>query len=99
MVKRITVGVTVDESSLALDVIDQVGPGGEYVGIERTFKHFREVWYTTLFDRTRSVPGMDTQTEPVRDRLRRTTTHILETHRPAPLASEIVADVDKREKE
>jgi trimethylamine--corrinoid protein Co-methyltransferase len=99
MVKRISGGVTVDESSLALTVIHQVGPGGEYVSVEHTLQHFREVWYPTLFDRTRSVPGMDTQEEPVRDRLRRTTIHILDTHQPAPLPPEVVAELDKREKE
>jgi hypothetical protein len=37
--------------TLALDVIDAVGPGGDFLGTDHTHDHFREVWYPRLFDR------------------------------------------------
>jgi trimethylamine--corrinoid protein Co-methyltransferase len=51
LVKRFMRGVEITEESLALDVIDQVGPGGHYLGEDHTFQHFRENWIPELLDR------------------------------------------------
>ncbi len=43
--KRIRRGFTVGEETLATDVVDAVGPGGNYLTQEHTVRHFRqEVW-------------------------------------------------------
>ena len=44
-------GVTVDEESLALDLIHKVGPGGNFLGEMHTVKHLKEIWQPGLFDR------------------------------------------------
>ena len=41
-VKRTLQGITVNEETLCLDLIDKVGPGGEYMTQPHTFKHYRE---------------------------------------------------------
>lgn len=54
MTKRILRGITVDEETLALDVINRIGPGGHYISDAHTFKHFkRELWRPRLMDRRR----------------------------------------------
>jgi len=54
MVKRFKRGIHIDEESLALDVIDRVGIGGQYVTEDHTLHHFRsETWQADLFDRER----------------------------------------------
>ncbi len=53
MVKRIMRGISVDEESLCVDVIDKVGPGGNYLTEEHTLRHFRtEYWRPQLLDRS-----------------------------------------------
>jgi trimethylamine--corrinoid protein Co-methyltransferase len=52
MVKRILQGIPVDEASLALDVMKDVGPGGHYLEHDHTYDRFRtEIWRPKLMDR------------------------------------------------
>ena len=44
-------GAEITEESLALDLIDEIGPDGQFLQSEHTLKHFRERWYPGLFDR------------------------------------------------
>jgi trimethylamine:corrinoid methyltransferase-like protein len=52
LVKRMCQGIKVDEETLAVDVIQQVGPAGNYLAADHTVSHFRkELWFPKLFDR------------------------------------------------
>ena len=42
MIKHAVKGIDVDDATLAVDVIRQVGPGGEFVSHEHTYQHFKE---------------------------------------------------------
>lgn len=42
MIKKVISGIEVNEETLAVDVIKQVGAGGEFVSHEHTCKHFRQ---------------------------------------------------------
>lgn len=48
MVTRITQGFEINEESLALDLIDQIGPGGEYLTSQHTLRHFKQNWFPHL---------------------------------------------------
>ena len=99
MAKRILAGVAVTPETLAVDVIEQVGPGGHYLTQPHTRSHFRaEAWFPTLMDRqmrrTWTASGSQTMAQRVRAKVR----DILEHHQPSPLPegveerlSEIVA--------
>jgi trimethylamine--corrinoid protein Co-methyltransferase len=53
MVKRFTGGIAVNQETLALETLRQVGPGGHFLQTDHTFDHFREeCWLPSLFDRT-----------------------------------------------
>jgi trimethylamine--corrinoid protein Co-methyltransferase len=43
-------GVPVTDETLAIDLIDRVGPGGHYLQEAHTMEHFREVRYSKLFE-------------------------------------------------
>lgn len=45
-------GVTVDDESLAVDLIEKVGIGGNFLGEKHTRRHMRDVWRPRFFDRT-----------------------------------------------
>jgi trimethylamine--corrinoid protein Co-methyltransferase len=104
MAKRILGGITVTPETLAVDVIEQVGPGGHYLTQEHTRQHFRtELWFPTLIDRQMrrgwEASGRKTMAERVRAKVR----DILEHHQPLPILAEaearlkeIVAEADER---
>ena len=49
MIQHICAGITVDEDTLGLDVIERVGPGGHYITEEHTIAHMvDEFFYPTL---------------------------------------------------
>lgn len=52
MVKRILRGIQVDDSTKALDVMDEVGPGGHFLEHDHTYSRFKnEIWQPELMDR------------------------------------------------
>ena len=62
--KRVLRGIPVDDDTPALDVLDEVGPGGHFLGHDHTYKRFKtENWRSPLVDRTLEVllgaPGED----------------------------------------
>ncbi|MBW2057080.1 MAG: trimethylamine methyltransferase family protein [Deltaproteobacteria bacterium] len=81
MVKHIGRGVRVDEEHLALDVIDRVGPGGQYLSDDHTLEHYRrDFWFPRLLDRSRVKEKMD---------------QILETHQPEPMDEKLMEEMKK----
>ncbi len=93
--RRIERGVTVNEDTLALDVIHEVGPGGEFLTNEHTFENFRdEFWFPTLL--TREVYGNWEQNKmDMRTRLRNKTARILSEHKAEALSDEIMQKLDE----
>lgn len=59
MVKRVMKGFTISDETLALDMINGVGPAGHFMEKDHTFEHFRtDVWYPSIFERDRFEPWM-----------------------------------------
>ena len=48
MTRRFVDGVRLDDEALALDVIDEVGPGGEFLSHDHTMAHWREFWMPSV---------------------------------------------------
>ena len=46
-----TRGVVVDDETLALDTIDEVGPTGSFLQHPHTMRHYKEPFYSKLFDK------------------------------------------------
>jgi trimethylamine--corrinoid protein Co-methyltransferase len=57
MCKRIKRGEAINAQTLALDVIAQVGPGGEYLTNMHTFQNFRKSLYTPIMEQKESFAG------------------------------------------
>jgi trimethylamine--corrinoid protein Co-methyltransferase len=104
MARRLLSGVTVTPETLAVDVIQQVGPGGHYLSQEHTRRHFRaETWFPTLIDRQMRRAWEAGGSQTMADRIRAQVVDILEHHQPAPLPDgteqalrEIVARAEAR---
>lgn len=95
MVRRIIQGFEINEETLALDLIDSVGPGGEYLTSDHTLKHFKQNWFPDLVSR---VPYEKWEQEGKKDlgaRARERIRHIIENHNPKPLPEDIKAELQK----
>jgi len=51
MIKQLMGGIDLSPSAMALDLIDEIGPGGDFFSSDHTLKHYKETWYPTLLDR------------------------------------------------
>jgi len=81
--------VQVNEETLALDVIAEVGPEGEYLKTEHTRKHFRERWYPNLFERDTYNSWIEKGGKTLGERASDAVDQILSEHEPESLPSEI----------
>jgi len=97
MVNQYMRGVPVNDETLALDVIDQVGPGAHFLQESHTLKHFREVWYSDLFDRSINDQWLASGAKRFEERLREQTRKVME-HQPTPLPEEVVRELARMEK-
>jgi trimethylamine--corrinoid protein Co-methyltransferase len=93
MMRHFMAGVSLDAESLALDVIHQVGPGGDFLTAKHTLQHFRELWQPSLFDRRRTEDWIAAGSPRLGARLREKTVEIIQEHRPTPLPDSIREEV------
>ncbi|MDH3883456.1 MAG: trimethylamine methyltransferase family protein [Desulfobacterales bacterium] len=89
-VKRLMRGFELDDTHIGLDVIRQVGPGGEFLSAEQTMKFFKqEHWIPNLCNRDSLADwtrkGKKDWGRMVTDKAR----EILKTHEPAPLHADV----------
>jgi len=97
MTRRIMRGVEVSDDTLMLDLIDRVGPGGEFMSTKETARQCRaEIWMPTLMDRDPCVNWEASGALTMYDRIKARVREILATHEPLPLpegASERIAAI------
>ena len=55
MIKRILAGITVDDDTLALDAIREVGHGGSYLGADHTLRHFAASYTSRCYSRRQTI--------------------------------------------
>jgi len=94
LVKRFLQGVEITEETLALEVIDRVGPGGHYVNQDHTRQHFRKNWFPKLLDRTTRMSWEKGGQLTLGDRAAARVREILEHHEPKPLDAAAVAELE-----
>jgi trimethylamine--corrinoid protein Co-methyltransferase len=94
LVKRFMRGIEISTETLALDVIGQVGPGGQFLDHPHTYKHFRSNWVPGLFDRAAREDWELEGQLTMADRATAKVQKILETHQPQPLPNGITEALD-----
>ena len=93
MMRRFVGGFSLDAESLALDVIHQVGPGGDFLTARHTLRHFRELWQPMLWDRQRADAWSASGSKRLGDRLRDKTVSLMESHHPEPLPDAVRQEI------
>jgi trimethylamine--corrinoid protein Co-methyltransferase len=87
--RRITRGIEVNEDTLAVDVIHDVGPNGHYLREKHTRRHYKtEFWYPKLCDRRNYEEWEMMGSQTMGDRVIARVQDILATHEPTPIKPE-----------
>ncbi len=93
MMRRFVDGFLLDAESLALEVIHQVGPGGDFLTAKHTLRHFRELWQPMLWDRQRADAWSAAGGKRLGERLRDKTISLMESHQPEPLPDAVREEI------
>jgi trimethylamine--corrinoid protein Co-methyltransferase len=104
MVERLVKGVDVSDKTLALDVIDEIGPGGHFLAHKHTRDHHqKEHFIPQLLDTQSYESWAKAGSKDLRDKAREEVKRILQEHRPPQLdkalgkeLEEYVKQVEKR---
>ncbi len=96
VIGRLLRGVSVNEETLALELIHRVGPGGAFIDTDHTLAHFRDELFSP--DLTHYDPRDDWLAAGAPDMITRAQAKaraILAEHTPPPLPEEIEARLDE----
>lgn len=89
-------GIEVNDETLAVDVIKEVGPGGNYLGHSHTLKHFRNLcWFPKLtvrdcYETWQASGGLDMRQRAIAEARR-----ILKEHHPSYIDDKTKTELDK----
>lgn len=93
--RRIERGIEINEDTLALEEIAEVGQGGEFLSSEHTLDHFREeVWFPSLTNRE-GVNNWVSHKTDMRTAIREKTLKLLQEHRAPELSAETMDELNK----
>ncbi len=86
LVKVMFRGIPMSADHFALDVIDEVGPGGYFLGADHTAKFFRQEFFLpTILDRDNFETWEQKGSPSLEDRANKKVLELLASHKPAPL--------------
>jgi len=95
MIKHVVKGITVNDEMLAVDVIHEIGPFGDFIGHEHTRRHMRTLQsQPKLIDRRRRDFWQQLGGTDLAQRAREEAKYILKTHKPDPLPPDVASTLD-----
>lgn len=98
--KRLLQGIPVNSETLAIDVINEVGPGGHYLMTDYTMKRFRdELWVPKLSNRKGFEVWKNAGASDMGSRVNEEVKRILKEYKAPELPKEIVARVKELSRE
>jgi trimethylamine--corrinoid protein Co-methyltransferase len=95
-----TAGVRVDDETLALDVVDELGPGGDYLGHDHTLRHYKEPFHGRLIDKRSFSHWQRQGATTMEQRAAAVVNEILSHHQVEPLPADVqqgIREVVQRE--
>lgn len=81
--------IEISDETLALDLIDEVGPDGSFLDSDHTMNHFRDRWYPEIFERGNFDQWLEAGGLSLGERAAQQVDTILEEHRPESLPEDI----------
>lgn len=88
-IRAMTRGVAVNDETLALDVVDELGPTGSYLTHEHTMSHYRDAYYSELMDKGPFSSWEGRGSTTMEARAAQKVDEILESHTVEPLPEDV----------
>jgi trimethylamine--corrinoid protein Co-methyltransferase len=101
-IRAATKPVLVNEETLALDLIDELGPEGDYLASDHTFQHYRDPYYSSLADKRQYDDWLEQGGTTLEQRAADQVDEFVSRYQEVPLPEEIkqkLRDIVKREQE
>lgn len=93
-IKRYLKSFTLDKESLAIDLIDEIGPEGDFLATDLTLNRFKEeIWSPTIIDRSIHENWAAAGSTTLRDRAREKARDLLKNHQPTCLPESVRKEV------
>ncbi len=83
----------ISDETLALDLIDEMGPDGQFLDSEHTLAHFRKHWYPDVFERGNYEQWQAKGSKSLGERAAERVAKILDKHQPEPLPEDVAQAV------
>jgi trimethylamine--corrinoid protein Co-methyltransferase len=94
MIKHVIRGIPVNDEMLAVDVIHEIGPFGDFISHAHTVKHMKAMQsQPKLIDRRRRDFWQQSGGTDLAQRAREEAKVILKTHKPEPLPPEVLSSI------
>jgi trimethylamine--corrinoid protein Co-methyltransferase len=93
MIKHVVQGITVNDKTLAVDVIHEIGVGKNFLSHDHTFKHMRSQSQPKLIDRRTREDWEAGGRSDLYQRALEEARYILENHKPDPLPEDVLAAI------
>jgi len=94
IIHKVMQGIVVDDETLALEAIANVGPGGNFLTQKHTRKHMREIFLPQFMDR-RPYSEWENKKDDARDWALEKARKTLATHQPETLDKNISAEMSR----
>ncbi len=91
MIKFLLNGIPVNDETLAVDVIREVGIGKDFLSHDHTYNHMQSQSQPVLIDRNMREDWEASGSTDIHQRALDKAKHILETHKPDPLPDDVLA--------
>jgi len=95
MVLRVVDGITVNEETMSMDVIRDVGPGGEYISHDHTFARFRNQSNPTLMNRNTREAWEAAGSPDIVEKAYEKSMEVLASYTPEPREEAVQKDLDR----
>lgn len=94
MIRKVMQGISVDDDSLAIDIIKEVGPRGDFLLQEHTIKHMRNLpSYSMLIDRRKREHWLELGSKDMADRAAEKAKEIMQKHKALPLSNQAISEI------
>ena len=93
MIKHVVYGIRVDDETLAVDDIAAVGPFGDFLSLDATLRHMRELSQPVVLDRRGREEWQARGATDLYERSRARALELIETHEPEPIDADVAAEM------
>ena len=93
MIKHVVNGIPVDDETLAVEDIAKVGAFGDFLSLDATLRHMRELSQPTVLDRRVREDWEARGATDLATRTRARALELIETHEPLPLDADMAKQI------